>query len=195
MSSYLPCSTTPSSTRTIGSKPTTAAFRAERATPLGRRWALEVCCEISHVASPWAKPGAISHVHISQAGVTHTIELILGLPPMSQASQYAPVPYDLFTDTPDNTPYTMEVPTYDQNATNPPAPSGSASSVHVDTSRIDLAGPVLEAQLWEATRLGTPIPKALAQELLTRGGVSREAIAAWMAGRPCRCDPTHGAPQ
>ena len=77
------------------------------------------------VASPWAKRGAISHVHISQAGIIHAIELTLGLPPMSQATQYAPVPYDLFTSTPDGTPYTSELPTYDQNATNPPAPGGA----------------------------------------------------------------------
>jgi DNA-binding beta-propeller fold protein YncE len=141
------------------------------------------------VASPWAKRHAVSHVHVSQAGIIHTIELILGLPPMTEATQYAPVPYDLFTNTPDNSPYTMEMPTYDQNAVNPSAASGSASSVHVDTSRIDVAGPVLEAQLWEATRLGTPLPAPLARELLDRGNVTREAVRAWQEGHACDCDP------
>jgi YVTN family beta-propeller protein len=146
------------------------------------------------VASPWAHRGAISHIHASQAGVIHAIELILGLPPISQATQYAPVPYDLFSSQMDLTPYTAEVPTYDQNATNPKALAGTASAVPVDTGRIDVAGPVLEAQLWEATRLGAPIPNALATELRTRGGISATALKAWQSGKPCACNPTQGAP-
>jgi DNA-binding beta-propeller fold protein YncE len=141
------------------------------------------------VASPFAERHAVSHVHVSQAGIIHTIELILGLPPMSEATQLAPVPYDLFTATPDDTPYTMEMPTYDQTATNSGGAMGTASSLHVDTSQIDVAGPLLEAQLWEATRLGAPIPPALGRELLERGDVTPAAVQAWEAGRPCSCDP------
>jgi DNA-binding beta-propeller fold protein YncE len=145
------------------------------------------------VASPWARRGVISHVHASQASVIHTAELILGLPPISQATQYAPVPYDLFTSQLDLTPYMVEVPSYDQNAINPAAKAGTASAVPVDTGRIDVAGPVLEAQLWEATRVGAPMPKALGSQLRTRGGISAPTVDAWQSGRPCACDPTQGA--
>jgi hypothetical protein len=148
------------------------------------------------VASPWAKRHAVSHVHISQAGITHTIELILGMPPMSQATQYAPVPYDLFTPTPDNTPYNALTPTYDQNAVNPTAAAGTAASVIANTSTIDVAGPLLEAQLWEATRLGAPIPAQLANELQSRSNVDPAAIQAWRAGQPCNCNPyTNAVPE
>src|SRR5215831_6751821 len=52
------------------------------------------------VASPYVRKHAVSHTHISQAGVMHTIELILGLHPMSAYTQLAPVPYDLFQSSP-----------------------------------------------------------------------------------------------
>jgi YVTN family beta-propeller protein len=142
------------------------------------------------VASPYARHGAISHVHMSQASVLHTIELILGLPPLSTYTQNAAVPYDLFTSAPNATPYTAETPTYPQNAVNPSAAPGTASSVKLDLSNVDLAGPVLEAQIWEATHPGQPMPESLIDETRVRGGVSAAAAAAWRRGHPCACSPT-----
>lgn len=130
-------------------------------------------------ASPWVIPGKVSHVHTSQASVMRCIELILGLPPISSYTQTAPVPYDLFQSTPTTTPYTMVVPTYPQNAVNPPAPAGSAAAYSVDTAQVDRAGPLLEAQLWQATRPGEPIPDALAAELAARSGVRPVDLARW----------------
>jgi YVTN family beta-propeller protein len=141
------------------------------------------------VASPYASKHAVSHVHVSQAGVMHTIELILGLPPMSAYTQLSPVPYDLFQSTPHMKPYTAVTPTYPMDKVNPTPPAGSASSVPIDVSRVDVAGPVLEAQLWEATRMDTPLPPQLVAELRERGGISEEALAAWSKGQACSCDP------
>ena len=42
---------------------------------------------------------------------------------------------------------------------------------------VDVAGPVLEAQIWEATRPGVPMPPALISELADRGGIRPEAFA------------------
>ena len=141
------------------------------------------------VASPFTKHGVISHLHISQASVLHTIELILGLPPLTAYTQSASVPYDMFTATPDLTPYTAETPTYPIDATNPLPFYGTPAAVPIDLSGVDLAGPVLEAQIWWATRPGAPMPKMLLDELAAHGGIRPQALAAWGRGRACACRP------
>jgi YVTN family beta-propeller protein len=141
------------------------------------------------VASPYARPGMIGHLHISQASALHTIELLLGLPPLSTYTQAAPVPYELFTSTPDLQPYTAETPTYPLDATNPVPVYGTPAAVPVDVSQVDMAGPALEAQLWWATNPGRPMPETLIGELAARGGIAPQALQAWAAGRPCTCPP------
>ena len=141
------------------------------------------------VASPYAKRGHLSSLHTSQASVLRTIELVLGLDPISSYTQYAPVPYDMFQATPDPRPYTAVVPTYPQDATNPEAVPGSAASVPLDLSQIDVAGPVLEAQLWERSHPGEPMPPVLLAALADRGGIREEALRAWGRGEPCACRP------
>ena len=141
------------------------------------------------VASPYAKRGALSSLHVSQASVLHTIELILGMDPLSSYTQNATVPYDLFQAKPDLTPYDAVTPTYDTSATNPSAAPGTAASVPLDLRVVDVAGPVLEAQIWEATRPGVPMPPQLIAELRDRGGIREEALRAWARGRPCDCRP------
>jgi hypothetical protein len=140
------------------------------------------------VASPYARRG-VSHLHTSQASVLHTIELILGMRPMSSYTQNAPVPYEMFTSVPDLTPYRAETPTYPIDAANPSPLYGTPAAVPIDLSSIDLAGPVLEAQIWWATNPGKPLPKMLADELVTHGGITPQALAAWTNGRPCACQP------
>ncbi|MGZ6764610.1 MAG: hypothetical protein ACXVEH_14590, partial [Nocardioides sp.] len=144
---------------------------------------------IALVASPYARRGALSSLHISQASVLHTVELVLGIRPLSSYTQFASVPYDLFTSRPDLTPFTAVAPTYDLNAKNGAAASGTAGSLPLDLRDVDLAGPVLEAQLWEATRPGEPMPAPLLAELATRGGIGTEALAAWSRGAACLCAP------
>jgi DNA-binding beta-propeller fold protein YncE len=141
------------------------------------------------VASPYARRGGLSSLHLSQASVLRAIELILGIDPLSSYTQYAAVPYDLFQAKPDLTPYTAVTPTYPLDAKNGAAASGTAASVPLDLSTFDVAGPVLEAQLWEATRPGEPMPAALLAMLRLRGGIRGEALAAWAKGEPCLCRP------
>ena len=141
------------------------------------------------VASPYAKKGYLSSVHTSQASVLRTVELVLGLDPISSYTQYATVPYDMFQATPDPRPYTAVVPNYPQNATNPAAAPGTAASVPLDLSRYDAAGPVLEAQLWERSHPGEPMPPVLLAALADRGGIRDEALRAWGRGEACACRP------
>jgi len=144
---------------------------------------------IALVASPYVRRGALSTLHIDQASVLRTMELVLGMQPLSSYTQYAAVPYDMFTSKPDLTPYTALTPSYDLAATNPAAAAGTPASVPLNLTQIDLAGPVLEAQLWQATRPGEPMPSALLRELAGRGGINADALAAWARGAACVCDP------
>jgi hypothetical protein len=58
------------------------------------------------VVSPYTKRGAVVSTFYNQAGVLHTMERILGLPPMNQQDAMAPLMFDCFTNTPDYTPFT-----------------------------------------------------------------------------------------
>ncbi len=53
------------------------------------------------VASPYAKRGAVVSKFYNQTSVLHTMELMLGLPPMNQFDAMAPAMKDVFTKTPD----------------------------------------------------------------------------------------------
>ncbi len=57
------------------------------------------------VAGPYVKRNAVIHGMYSTSGVLRTIELILGLPPMSQYDAAAMPLFDCFTNKPDFSPY------------------------------------------------------------------------------------------
>jgi len=144
---------------------------------------------IGLIASPWVKSGMLSSLHISQVSMLRTIELVLGLAPISSYTQYATVPYEMFRNTPDPRPYDAITPTYPLDAKNGAPAPGSAAAVPVDTSQIDVAGPVLEAQIWEATRPDEALPAAMLPELARRGGIRQDALSAWGRGADCACSP------
>ncbi len=58
-----------------------------------------------YVAGPYVKRNAVVHSMYSTSGVLRTIELILGLPPMSQYDAAALPLYECFTNKPDFSPY------------------------------------------------------------------------------------------
>jgi YVTN family beta-propeller protein len=60
---------------------------------------------IGLVISPYTKRKAVVSKFYNQTSVVHTIEQILGLPPMNQMDALAPLMTDCFTDTPDLTSY------------------------------------------------------------------------------------------
>jgi len=66
-----------------------------------------------YVAGPYVKHNAVIHDMYSTSGVLRTIELILGLPPMSQYDAAALPMYDCFTNTPDLSPYNVRAPQVD----------------------------------------------------------------------------------
>lgn len=68
---------------------------------------------IAFVISPYAKRHAVVSRMYSTASMLRTMELILGLPPMSQYDAAATPMWECFTATPDLTPYQTKATTYD----------------------------------------------------------------------------------
>ncbi|WP_207535899.1 bifunctional YncE family protein/alkaline phosphatase family protein [Desertivirga arenae] len=60
------------------------------------------------VISPYTKMGSVNHTMYSTSGILRTMELILGLPPMSQYDAAAKPLADCFTSVPDLKPYTSK---------------------------------------------------------------------------------------
>lgn len=71
------------------------------------------------VISPYIKKGSVNHHMYSTSGILRTMELILGLPPMSQYDAAALPLYDCFTSTPDLTPYVKKEVLVDTSQRNP----------------------------------------------------------------------------
>lgn len=60
------------------------------------------------VASPYSRLGQTIHTNYTQPSMVHTIEQILGLPPMNVEDAIAPLMTDCFNHTPDVSPYVAE---------------------------------------------------------------------------------------
>ncbi|HJL23952.1 MAG TPA: alkaline phosphatase family protein, partial [Polyangiaceae bacterium LLY-WYZ-15_(1-7)] len=109
------------------------------------------------VISPWAKRGYVSSVHYNEASIFRTIQLILGLErPLNAYWANASPMLDLFTSTPDYTPYEVIERRWPKT-TNPDDDSPMAEeSLDWDFSRPD-AQPGLSRLLWRHLR-GTEPP-------------------------------------
>ncbi|MFN7955724.1 MAG: bifunctional YncE family protein/alkaline phosphatase family protein [bacterium] len=80
----------------------------------------------AQVIGPWVKHGGqVVHTHYDQYSVIRTIELILGLDPLSMHDANAVPMFDVFTMVPDNTPYHAIPPTQDIQAM---CPCGSSTA-------------------------------------------------------------------
>src|SRR4029079_7282106 len=103
--------------------------------------------------SPFVRRGAVDSTLYTTSGVLRTMELILGLPPMSQYDAAATPMYNAFTTAPTLTPFThleARVPLTDKNDWSAP---GAAASLRMDFSAPDLA-PDLELNqiVWQSVR-------------------------------------------
>ncbi len=92
----------------------------------------------AYVISAYARGGVV-HAHHSTAGILRTIELILGLPPMSAYDAAALPLDDAFTSTPDLRAFDALPERVDLNARNTAAAYRARDSAHLDFSRGDAA--------------------------------------------------------
>ncbi len=110
---------------------------------------------LSLVISPYVKHGYVSPVHHSNVSMLKTMELLLGVHPMSQYDRYATDMRDYFTTTPDNTAFTL-VPALVRPEKNPSvdqAPNdflreAAKVSLTLDFDEADHAGSQLSRVLW-----------------------------------------------
>jgi YVTN family beta-propeller protein len=105
------------------------------------------------VISPYIKQNFVDHTMYSTSGMLRTMELILGLPPMSQYDAGATPIFRSFMATPNNTPYTALPATIDLDALNTaytPSARKSEGLDFTDADRID--DKLFNEILWKGIR-------------------------------------------
>jgi hypothetical protein len=102
--------------------------------------------------------------------MVHTMELILGLPPMTQFDRAATPMYKSFTPQPDYTAYNNVPSATDLFARNPATGPGAQASATLDFSGYDRADPdTMNRILWETLKPGVRMPAPVRSASL-RGG-------------------------
>jgi len=89
------------------------------------------------VISPYVRRGVVDSTMYSTASMLHTIELILGLPPLTQYDAAATPMFASFTDKPDLTSYTLLPTRLDLTARNTDKDIGAKASARMDWSDYD----------------------------------------------------------
>ena len=119
-----------------------------------------------------AKP-YVEHRFYTTVNMVHTMEMLLGLPPMNHNDAYAPVMSGLFTGAGNQTPYQAEDRNlkngliFELNKSNAP---GAKVSSRMDFSRPDAAGAArLNRVLWRDSKGSTP-PPAPRHAVIPAGG-------------------------
>lgn len=122
---------------------------------------------IGLVLSPYCKRGAVDSTLYTTASMVRTIELILGLPPLTQYDAGATPMFNCFGKEAKLTAYTAIQPRTDLFAVNTPKSPKAAESARMDFSDYDLAPEdALNRVLWEAAKgphvpYPTPIHRAV----------------------------------
>jgi hypothetical protein len=88
--------------------------------------------------SPYTRRKAVDSTCYNQTGMVKTIELILGLPPMTQLDLSATPLRACFTDTPDGTPYTAAKNTVALDEMNKPAKDLKGKALEFARKSMDL---------------------------------------------------------
>ena len=104
---------------------------------------------IALVASPWVKRGYVSHAHYQLASFHKLISDVFGKPYRSSTIADAPLPIDLFTSTPDYTPFSYVPRKFQDISCNPKGTQGSNQAAGWDFSHPD-DQPGLGGQVWQA---------------------------------------------
>ncbi len=108
---------------------------------------------VALVISPYTQHGKRDSTMYSTAGMLRTMELILGLKPMSQFDAAARPMYNAFQSKPNFAPYTHLVPETDMKAVNPATAWGAKLSETFDLSKEDAADDLLFNEvIWRSVR-------------------------------------------
>ncbi len=108
---------------------------------------------VALLASPYCKRGLVDSTFYDTAAMLRSIELILGLPPMTQFDAAATPMLNCFTDEPNLTPYACLPNTHPLDELNPGSAYGAAESVAMDWSDFDKAPwDALNRILWHSIK-------------------------------------------
>jgi YVTN family beta-propeller protein len=124
------------------------------------------------VISPYTKRKHLDSTQYSTVSVIRTIELILGLPPLSQYDAAARPMFASFTDKADVNPYVSEPARIDLNEVNAPTAYGAERSLKMDFDEYDRIDDFeLNEILWRSLK-GTdaPLPPAVRRAVAYRPG-------------------------
>jgi len=115
---------------------------------------------VALVASPFAKRAFVDHSFYSTSGILRSMELILGLPPMSQYDSAATPTFNAFQSTPDLSAYKKITPNVALDDKNPANATGAAASRAMDFSDADLTPEEgLNEIIWASVKgPGVPMP-------------------------------------
>ncbi|MBC6991891.1 bifunctional YncE family protein/alkaline phosphatase family protein [Hymenobacter sp. BT491] len=107
----------------------------------------------AYLAGPFVKRNAVIHTMFSTSGMLRTLELILGLPPMSQYDAAATPLWECFTTTPDARPYVLKPARIDLDSRNTAFNKSSREAQKYDFSREDAVPDVpFNENIWHAVR-------------------------------------------
>lgn len=122
------------------------------------------------VISPYTMlNGKVDSTMYSTVSMLRTMELILGLPPMTQYDELATPMFSCFTNKPDFSPYKLLPPQVDLLARNPKAGKGAEISRKMDFSDYDRADPdLLNRLLWMSVKGDEPLPAPVRSAAFTR---------------------------
>ena len=116
--------------------------------------------------SPYIRKGSVDSTMYSTSSMLHTIELILGLAPMSQFDATAMPMFASFQATPDLTPYTARPAGVSLEDRNARTAWGAKASQHMDFTKEDAADDfLLNEVIWRSVRGGQsamPAPRRAA---------------------------------
>ena len=122
------------------------------------------------VISPYVKRRAVDSTQYSTVSMVRTIELILGLPPLSQYDAAARPMYGSFTDRPDLTAYEGVPAMVDVNAVNTELAYGADRSMKMDFSEYDRINDFeLNEILWRSIKgVNAPLPAPVRRAIADR---------------------------
>jgi hypothetical protein len=122
------------------------------------------------VVSPYTRRGVVDSTQYSTVSMVRTMELILGLPPLSQYDAAARPMYASFSDKADLKPYVSEKAQIDLAARNTKKSYGAERSGKMDFSDYDLADESeLNEILWRSIKgADAPLPPAVRRAIADR---------------------------
>jgi hypothetical protein len=125
---------------------------------------------IGLVISPYTKRRHLDSTQYSTASLLRSIELILGMPPLSQYDAAATPMFASFTDKADLAPYQHESARIKLDATNTKLAYGAERSLKMDFSDYDLVDDFeLNEILWRAVKgADAPLPPAVRRAIAYR---------------------------